>query len=417
MEKGYFHFNLGDVAFDVDSELREAVRHVPLPNEIPAPARIDHLPQELLKSQAIENLIQQNEDLMSRLTVQVRKTARLESALQEADAGRKDFEAKIQSLKDQLLVFRRKEQLFENRTHGLQDRLDELEREVAFKTYALEQKDRLFDEVKEERNSLQARSERLRRYRDKLRRIGPQLRTRYRERARQLAMELDLRRSLQERIEDLTRRIQQMNQEHHASLDRLRVAHAEVSRENAQLQVHQAERRRLEDLVIEHENRILAQERAFLDRQQDYDQEIHGLQRELSLSRQDNKNKIVEIETLQRELHHRKHELQESRDQWKKSCDQVEALQALWNESLHKLERQDSQVASLQKLNQHLSLELHARQSSVTSAEDRSAIREIAESRSASQESATDEVFARIEGLIVDIQAGYTPSGNDSSAR
>lgn len=67
--------NLGHLDFESESQ---KVDHIPLPNSIPIAKDYTQLPKEILKSSTVENLISQNEDLMARLKVSLRRLSILE---------------------------------------------------------------------------------------------------------------------------------------------------------------------------------------------------------------------------------------------------------------------------------------------------------------------------------------------------
>ena len=53
-----------------------ALMNIPTPNQIPVPLDLSELPDHILRSGAVEALTNQNEDLMARLSVVLRKTSK-----------------------------------------------------------------------------------------------------------------------------------------------------------------------------------------------------------------------------------------------------------------------------------------------------------------------------------------------------
>lgn len=422
MEKGYFHFNLAGQDFEplTSEEVSELARAVPLPNQIPQKQDLTKLPKEILRSSTIESLIEQNDDLMSRLSVSLRKAARFESLVQEAAEREFELQSTVESLRDQLLVFRQKETLFDDRTGDLQDRIETLQDQLAFQTYALEQKDTLFDDVQSENALLLTRLHRLQRYRRAMRALLPTYKTQQRENLRTLSAEnekfqilyereQEMKRALQMRMDDILAHLQTSRLGFEKRIQELETRATALSEENIDLLDKVQDHRKLEETIIDHENKILAQERAFLEKQSEFEGEIVGLQRELGQTRQDCKNKILEIENQAAEITDKKRELENLKTELSRSSEQVEALQSLWSDSQNKLERYEAQIHSLQKLNQHLSIELQALRQNKFKGEDQRVLEQISATvsvRAAAPES--EEVFERIDGLINQIQSGFS---------
>lgn len=99
---------------------------VPLPNEMPFPPDLSQLPVEVLHSGTVEMLIQQNEDLSSRLKVNIRRSARYE---QEIFALKSSLQ-ELENLKSQNELFREKDLLWQNKKKELEETIESYKKEM-----------------------------------------------------------------------------------------------------------------------------------------------------------------------------------------------------------------------------------------------------------------------------------------------
>ncbi|MGZ3772310.1 MAG: hypothetical protein ACXVCN_01275 [Bdellovibrio sp.] len=104
---------------DFESE-RSPIDKIALPDELPKRQDLSHLPKEILKSSTVENLISQNEDLMARLKVSLRRLSILENENQKfADEANKSRLSQS-SVTDQILVWKEKDALWRQRVDQLE---------------------------------------------------------------------------------------------------------------------------------------------------------------------------------------------------------------------------------------------------------------------------------------------------------
>ncbi|QDK37884.1 hypothetical protein [Bdellovibrio sp. NC01] len=124
---------LGLLDFEPEQEARPvipAVGQIPLPDEMPKRADLSHLPKEILKSSTVENLISQNEDLMARLKVALRRLSLLETENQKMSEETNKARLAQSSITDQILVWREKDNLWKQK-------FDQVEREKEIQTEKL----------------------------------------------------------------------------------------------------------------------------------------------------------------------------------------------------------------------------------------------------------------------------------------
>ncbi len=110
-----------------------------LPNEVPEPLNLKNVPSDILKSGTIDALISQNEDLMARIKVGLRRLSLVENENAKSLEEVRKLQAKNSSLTDQMLVLREKDDLwkqknqsFENEVLKVKERAKLLEMDYAF---------------------------------------------------------------------------------------------------------------------------------------------------------------------------------------------------------------------------------------------------------------------------------------------
>lgn len=100
---------------------------VPLPSEIPFPPDLSQLPTEVLHAGTVEMLIQQNEDLVSRLRVNLRRTARYEQEIFSLKSNLQELE----NIKAQNEIFKEKDVIWQNKKKDLEETIDSLKSEIS----------------------------------------------------------------------------------------------------------------------------------------------------------------------------------------------------------------------------------------------------------------------------------------------
>jgi len=108
--------NLGHL--DFDNEPQKMVE-IPLPNSVPIAKDLSHLPKEILKSSTVENLISQNEDLMARLKVSMRRLSLLENENQKLLEGISKVRQSESARADQFLLLKEKDKVWKQKFDDL----------------------------------------------------------------------------------------------------------------------------------------------------------------------------------------------------------------------------------------------------------------------------------------------------------
>jgi chromosome segregation ATPase len=129
METKNFPSNiLGHLDFTAD----QSPLDISLPNELPKRNDYSHLPADLLKTTTIENLISQNEDLMARLKVSLRRLSILEIENKNMNEEMNRVRLTHSSFTDQLLILKEKDSIWKSKVDQAEkDREIQTERATA----------------------------------------------------------------------------------------------------------------------------------------------------------------------------------------------------------------------------------------------------------------------------------------------
>jgi chromosome segregation ATPase len=122
MENGTFQpLNMVDVDF-VENETPTRATRLP---RMPDPEILDFksIPRDLRKSGTVETLISQNEDLMARLKVTLRRMTTLEDENRQLQQNMKDLNLSYSSVSDQMLIWKEKEKIWKDRHNQLENEL------------------------------------------------------------------------------------------------------------------------------------------------------------------------------------------------------------------------------------------------------------------------------------------------------
>lgn len=104
---------------DFESE-RKPISEIALPDELPKRQDLSHLPKDILKSSTVENLISQNEDLMARLKVSLRRLSILENENQKLVDDSNKARLSQSSVTDQILIWKEKDSVWRKKVDQLE---------------------------------------------------------------------------------------------------------------------------------------------------------------------------------------------------------------------------------------------------------------------------------------------------------
>lgn len=330
MEKGSFHTSHLNPA----QELEERVKAIPLPNQLPKGVDFSDIPAAALKSSTLETLINQNEDLMARLSVSLRKNNELEERVAAHERESQNLRSRFETLKDQYMLLQEKDLRASTRTKELHEQNISLKQ----KTEKLE---KMYADIFVQAQSFQRRLSQLERYRARVKKASVGLRN-------QLAETKHLREQVKEHTE------QQISM---AAAYKARLMEAqeqvEVLRDKA------AERDRMYNEKVQIENTLVFERRQLEMSRQDSSQRLERLEAENTSLRVQLKETLVDREAQAQELEQMRTEMPHLRDERTRLTEQVESLQALWSHKQREFEQLDEKNKNLQKLNQNISVTLN----------------------------------------------------------
>lgn len=128
MENGSFHnLELSDLNFSTDLT-DDFVEFKRQPLKTPQPQVVDfkHIPEDVRKSNTVETLISQNEDLMARLKITLRRMTMLEDENKALQKELSDLKLAHASTSDQMLVWKEKEKIWKERNAKAEQQLQEI---------------------------------------------------------------------------------------------------------------------------------------------------------------------------------------------------------------------------------------------------------------------------------------------------
>ncbi len=380
MEKGYFHqpetlSQSGEMNQNTENiSLDEFVQRMPIPTEIPSPLNLKGLPLEIIRSNTVDALIQQNEDIMARLSVSLRRSSLLEDRLSQLEAVNRSLEHRNEILSDQYLVLQEKDKILSGRSLNVEKMIQAYKEkiqllETQFAELYSDSKDKQ-DHLSSEIQKHLRRLSRLQKYKKNLRRVATHLRLQLRQ-ATKAKAQLELsNQQIKMNITDLSHKFQQQSreaEENQKSLvnsyeDRLNEKQASLQQAQARIQELAAKAQHLDKQILENadlKNQVVNLQRKREEIQSKFEHENEQLQKGLVELRASLNQKVIETESVRRDLA----ETQDQRDQLKlenkKLIEQVESLQCLWQDGQTQLERQREKSEALQKLNQQLGSSLN----------------------------------------------------------
>ena len=433
-----------------NGDLENSRPNIPTPDRIPKGVNLKHLPENILKSGAVNTLIQQNEDLLARLSIHMRRYAKLEEELEDQTQEIHRLPINESVLKDQVLIVERKAELIEERTQDTRTENENLRRDVQLlETRYSELYSRSKEQIeglRQEKELYRKRSERLARYRHRILKISSEIRSEL-SKARfhsqkteaEYAVLNESFQALRQRMAASAEHIQNQEKEHQSQIaqltesyeNRLTTLEQMLSESHGKIQSLEldcANIQEIEESKVQLENKIILLERKSSDSKSDFEKQLHEIQLQMRTFREEAKERTFENQQLIND----KAELDEALTKAEARCEdlnnQVESLQVVWSKNNSLLEQEKEKNNSLQKLNQQVSLSLNEARQDIKRLKEaqetarlknadlirslESQIRGLVKknSDSADSESATvdPQRLARIESLIAEVQSGMT---------
>lgn len=336
MEKGSFQTPL-----KLQETLETAVRKIPLPNQLPKGIDFSEIPVEHLRSATLESLINQNEDLMARLSVALRRTNEFEERVHSLEADNSALRSRLETLKEQYLLTQEKDRISTSRSLLVQEENVNTKRQI-------EKLEKAYSELFIQAQAFQQQVMRLERNQSRLRKAAKTLQKN--NKTLPLVREA-LTRTQEEKREQLS--------SHQQTIQVYEVKLAGVRDELDAMRPKINERDSLYADKVRLENQIVYSQRQFEVRSEEQTQAIKRLSEENTAMRVQLKEALVATEGARQEASRLSAELPSLRAEKQNLIEQVESLQALWSHKQSELESSEQKNRSLQKLNQSLSTTLN----------------------------------------------------------
>lgn len=132
-----------------------SISKIALPDELPKLADRNSIPQDILKSTTIENLFSQNEDLMGRLKVTLRRLSGIELENERLAESARKANMSQTLVHDQLLILKEKDGLWKSRSEilntekrVLQEKYDAIEKKAAGLSASVERHQKYHEKIR-----------------------------------------------------------------------------------------------------------------------------------------------------------------------------------------------------------------------------------------------------------------------------
>lgn len=189
---------------------------IPLPDELPPRPNLSSIPREILATSTVENLISQNEDLMARLKVSLRRLSTLEMENKRVVEEAAQAQQRVRLADDQVQVFREKDSAWKAKAMEFQRQRDAVEQQLQASREEIQKLQTHLNEVLADRF-------RLKRYQEKIRtQVKPHM-VQLKDYAQGLELRLKESESSQSRkdaqIQDLRDQVLRLSQSSKAQID------------------------------------------------------------------------------------------------------------------------------------------------------------------------------------------------------
>ncbi len=381
---------------------------IPLPLEIPSPPNLSQLPAHILHSGTVETLIGQNEDLMARLKVNIRRNSILEQQIMEQDRQAAELKHTQSTLIAQYQILQEKDASLRDRSQSFDLKTAELQSEIASLQDLILLMETKVSAAEERRDELHAGLKFERSYRRRIRawvrplinKLGEQLhesRTKNVFLDRQLSTREAVIGDLRERLSQTVSQMQDMQVAANRSQSqlvesyeaRLSQAESESAKAKTELTFMREKAKRLEEAVASEavaKNLVIALERKTADVEnqvQAYKAEAKKLAAEALSANQDRDRMSLKSTQALEELG--------------RAQDQFESLQAIWTETQKKLDASQMQQDALNKLNQELARQLKNER----------------KTRESALPEKTTERIGKIDSILAELESGFAKTKID----
>ena len=363
--------------------------HTQLPDHNFADETLDRAPSKaILKSSraaatpsSTQILLQQIDDLQSRLKVSLERLAHAETELESLQADQQDFSRREKSYTDQLLIWKEKERLWLTRLEKAEQSLpvlEKLENEVQQNQLELTRYRKYHEKIRVQIKPYLAQ---LKDYSKGLLAQCQELNHSLQERERSLKVAEQKNESLEQRMEtflnqiaklrlDLEDQREDLELEHRNQIQKLEFEHGkeltsmrdQLSNLKENLQFHQSRSQQLDKVLLRQDelnNLVVALQRQLSETKAKQNQDHEGLRVSLQIARNEVLKKNLQNETLEQNLKNQQLHNQRLQTETTNIQDQLTSLRYMWEEKAKENEKLLARVSAGDKLNLELSQRLN----------------------------------------------------------
>lgn len=426
-------FQLYKSKSDIEISPSNSIQPAPSIHSLPQPG-LSGAHQLRAQSRTIDELMNQNEDLMARLMVALRRAGDLETQLKMSEEAKALLKSQVDQIQDQILVLKQKDKWVSERFDTREQSFRKLEEDhrllqTQYAEYYLSSKSKLA-EVRKERDLIYSRLHRAKKNQKNLLRIASHYRlllkknkTSELEVQSKLADESALRKQLQiqlgqagERIQSLKNQMDEAAQLYQRTLESQKKQQAqELDQVKAQLEniAELKAKIELEEMKrIELENSNLHLERQFSHFKEKSDLTLSELQEQVKGFRIEAKNKTIALDHVEKEKIELIEENNLLANQRAELMQQVETLQGLWQDQQLQIEKLTQKNHSLQNLNRQMSQQIMQSRKEKTLRIEAAQVQQTS-CLKRTENSVTEEEkqpVSQVSRLLLEIQSGFSRS-------
>lgn len=328
---------------------------------------LSDIPEKILHTATVEALIAQNEDLMARLKMYIRRNSILEQETQHINQKNKTLKQTLSKREDQSLIWGQKDQAWRNKLQSLEDKIKQSNNDTdtaqmrysqLYETFQLKQQEfsNLKKILQEKVNNNKNNFER-----------------------KQIELS-EKNKKLQKNIEELTAHIASQKKKHEA--DQVKLVTIHEADQVKLVTIHEKERNKMDatinKLTIQKmefesatqklnksqvelteqkvilENELIEDKRRKKEIAKKLQSEISELQEQLTFFRKESKTLKLQLQKKEELLTVMNNHEQSLQEKVKQQRVQLENLQVLWKQKQEELEKQKEQNRAMEKINVEL---------------------------------------------------------------
>lgn len=343
------------------------IENIPTPDDFPKKINYSAIPKEILKSSTMENLMSQNDDLMARLKVSIRRLAIVENENLKIQEESRKIKSEFSTITDKMLILQEKENSWKK----------ELQKAGQEKDHAIEKA----KHIEHTSIQLKAEVERYKKYHDRIKQQVKPYINHLKEFARgleanvaQLEGELhvhvgitaDLRAQLVEMSETYRsqsevqeRKIQDMVQFYESHFEKQDIELKDLRLKKEELELQATKLNKTLSRLDLAENELIQIKRKKEDLKERLDKEIRQLNGRLQELTKTTSYQEIELTDLKQRAVEDEHLIKSQNKKIEDLTQQLEGLRYMWNAKNEENEKLRASLDALEKLNLSLSSKLN----------------------------------------------------------